>query len=187
MKPAVQNLAVVPGTTYRDTLRLMQPRWVYKPITLIAEAPARLTVPGHGLTDHWSVWVRGVSGMPTLNREPPQARPLRAAVIDADTLEINELSAAGTNARGGELAYRVPLDLVGSVPVMTITGGAPLVLTLGAGLELTAPGTITRTLTAEQTAALGQDWSYSFDVTFSDGTVTRFFEGGPDKGGCGCG
>lgn len=187
MKPAVQNLAVVPGTTYRDTLRLMQPKWVYRPISSINGAPARLSVPGHGLSDHWSVWVRGVSGMPAINRDPPQARPLRAAVVDVDTLEINELSAAGTNARGGELAYRVPLDLVGSMPVMTITGDTRLVLTLGSGLELTAPGTIVRTLTAEQTAAMGEDWSYTFDVMFSDGSVTRFFEGGPDRGGCGCG
>lgn len=187
MKPVVQNLAVVPGTTYRDTIRLMQPVWEYRPISSITGAPVVLAVDDHGLVDHWPVWVRGVSGMPALNREPPQARPLRATVVDPDTLEINELSAAGVNAKGGELAYRRPVDLVGAVPRMTITGATALVLEPGAGLELTAPGTIVRTLTAEQTAALGADWTYTFDVEFSDGSVIRFFEGGPDKGGCGCG
>lgn len=186
MKPAVRNLAVVPGTTYRDTVRLMQPVWVYKAISSITGAPAVLVVPGHGIEGNWPVWVRAVTGMQGANREPP-ARPYRARRIDADALELNELSAAGFTPRGGELMYQLPVDLAGATPIMVLTGAAVITLTPGDGLELTTPGTIVRTLTPEQTAALGPDWSYTFNVTFSDGAVLPFFEGGPDRGRCGCG
>ena len=185
MKPAVRNLAVVPGTTYRDTVRLMQPVLVYKRISSISGAPAVLVVPGHGVEGDWPVWLRAVTGMQGINREPP-TRPLRARRIDADTLEINELSAAGFTPRGGELMYQLPVDLVGTAPRMTLRGAVTLELVPGAGLELSSPGTIVRTITAEQTEALGTDWNYIFDVEFSDASVTRFFEGGPDRGGCGC-
>lgn len=186
MKPAVRNLAVVPGTTYRDTVRLMQPVFAYHAISTISGAPARLVVPSHGLVGDWPVWVRGVTGMQGINREPPTEH-YRAKWIDADTLEINSLSATGFAPRGGELMYKLPVDLTGAMPIMRLAGAEVITLTPGAGLELTSPGTIVRTLTPEQTAALGTDWSYTFNVTFSDGAVLPFYAGGPDRGRCGCG
>src|SRR5690606_14870726 len=40
MRPANTPLHLVPGTTHRSTLRIMQPTWVYKPVTSItAGAP----------------------------------------------------------------------------------------------------------------------------------------------------
>lgn len=44
MQPACQNLAIVPGTTYRDTVRLMQPVFAYRDISDISGAPLRVTV-----------------------------------------------------------------------------------------------------------------------------------------------
>ena len=187
MRPTVQDLDVTPGYTYSDVVRLGQPVWEYRPITGISGAPLLLSVPAHGIAGHWSIWVRGVTGMPALNREPPQARPLRAVAISADMLEINELSASGVNARGGEIAYRLPVDLAGSSPLMVLKGDSVVTLTLGEGLEVLAAGTIRRALTAEQTAALGNSWTYTFSVTFADGQNVPFFVGGPRKGGCGCG
>lgn len=34
MHPAQTPLHLIPGTTHRSTLRIMQPTWVYKPVTL---------------------------------------------------------------------------------------------------------------------------------------------------------
>ena len=187
MQPARQDLPVVPGTTYRDTVRLMQPEYAYKQITAISGAPAVLAVPSHGLAGDWPVWVRGVAGLPAINREPPNTLPHRAKRLGADNLEINSVSAEGANPQGGQLIYRLPVDLAGAGVTMRFMGlqGGDLVLALGAGLGSPAPGTVTRELTPEQTALLVGDWSYTFEVDFADGTVTRYFEGGPaTAGGC---
>lgn len=184
MQPAREDLPIIPGTTYRDTMRLMQPEFVYLPITGIAasESGVRLTVE-HDLADDWPVWVRGVTGMPDLNRDPRAALPWRAKRIDADTLEINALSGAGLQPRGGELVYKLPVDLTDATVAMRFTrdGQELLTLTLGNGLVSPAPGTITRELTPAQTVLLTGAWQYTLDVTFSDGTVTRYYEGGPQQ------
>lgn len=79
MRPANVPLCLIPGTTHRSTLRIMQPTWIYKPVTGIeASAPVRLHVPDHGIeTDSWPCWLAGVQHMPELNRDPPRERPHR--------------------------------------------------------------------------------------------------------------
>lgn len=182
MQPAHVDLPVVPGTTYRDTVRLMQPEFIYPPITAVdaSESGVRLTVE-HGLAGDWPVWVRGVTGMPDLNRDPRNTLPWRGKRLDAGTLEINALSGAGLQPRGGELVYKLPVDLVGAGVAMRFerAGQAVLSLTLGNGLASPSPGTITRELSPAQTELLVGDWQYTLDVTFSDGTVTRYYRGGP--------
>jgi hypothetical protein len=187
MQPARIDLPVVPGTTYRDTVRLMQPEYAYRAISSISGAPAVLTVPAHGLAGDWPVWVRGVAGLPAINSEPPRSLPHRAKRLGADTLEINAISADGANPQGGQLVYKLPVNLEGAEVRMRFSGlaGGDMVLTLGEGLTSEAPGTVTRVLTPEQTALLVGDWRYTLEVTFADGTVTRYFEGGPERaGGC---
>lgn len=50
MHPAQTPLHLIPGTTHRSTLRIMQPTWVYKPVTSItAGAPVQLQVVAYGL------------------------------------------------------------------------------------------------------------------------------------------
>ena len=185
MQPAREDLPIVPSTTYRDTVRLMQPEFSYPPITAITPSTSgvRLTV-AHALAGDWPVWVRGVIGMADLNRDPRTAQPWRAKRLDDDTLEINALSGAGLQPRGGELVYKLPVDLVGASVAMRFTrdGQELLTLTLGNGLASPSPGTITRELTPAQTALLTGAWQYTLDVTFSDGTVTRYYEGGPQQG-----
>lgn len=185
MQPACQHLSIIPSTTYRDTVRLMQPTFVYRPITAIAGAPVVLTAPAHGLASDWPVWVRGVTGMPELNRVPPNQLPHRARYISAESLEVNALSAEGLNAAGGQLIYKEPVDLTGAAVQMRFErdGVELLVLSLGDGLEHPSAGTITRELTPEQTALLTGAWTYTMDVTFSDGAVTRYFQGGPHTAG----
>ena len=83
MQPARQDLPVVPGTTYRDTVRLMQPDYAYKLITQISGAPAVLSVPQHGLAGDWPVWVRGVAGLPAIAiRHAGGHSPLRGSAKD---------------------------------------------------------------------------------------------------------
>ena len=78
----------------------------------------------------------------------------------------------------------MPVDLPGATVAMRFTrdGQELLTLTLGNGLASPSPGTITRELTPDQTALLTGAWQYTLDVTFSDGTVTRYYEGGPQQG-----
>ncbi len=180
MQPARQDLPVTPGTTYRDTVRIMQPVNAYRSITSIAGAPAVFTVPAHGLDSDWPVWVRGVQSMPEANREPFQQLPHRAKRLDADSLEINQLSATGRAPRGGELIYQLPVDLTDAAAWLSVYRGTELLfeLTAGSGLTMTAPGTLTRTMTTEQTALLtGVSLHYTFDIQYPGQTTVRYGEG----------
>ena len=181
MQPACVDLSIISGATYRDTVRLMQPRYEYRPITALGGSPLRLTV-DHGLPGNWLAWVEGVSNMQGINRSTRE-RPHRVTVIDADTLEINALSAFGLNPNGGQLIYKPPVDLTGAKARMQIRaglGGALLLelTTETGGLAITGPGTLTRTMSAAQTAALTwTDGVYDLEVEYADGTVQRYLQG----------
>jgi len=181
MQPAKLDLHIVQGSTLRDTLRLMQPRYEYRPITALGGSPLRLTV-DHGLPGNWLAWVEGANGMQGVNRSTRE-RPHRVIVVAADTLEINALSAFGLNPSGGQLIYKPPVDLTGSKARMQIRAGlgGALLLELNTengGLAITGPGTLTRTLSAAQTAALTwTDGVYDLEVEYADGTVQRYLQG----------
>ena len=181
MQPAKLDLHIVQGATLRDTLRLMQPRLEYRPITAIGGSPVRLTV-DHGLPGNWLAWVEGSTGLQGLNRSQRE-RPHRVTVIDESTLEINALSAFGLTPSGGQLIYKPPVDLTGAAARMQIRaglGGALLLelTTDNGGLAITGPGTLTRTLTAEQTTALTwTEGAYDLEVEYADGTVQRYLQG----------
>jgi hypothetical protein len=183
MQPAPITLRLIQGATFRDTLRLCQGLFVYKPIQAIsATGPVRLTVADHGLATDWPVWVREVRGLLDINREPVRVPPWPAIRVDADTLEINALSAAGKSPAGGELVYQPPVDLTGCSARMQIRdkpGGRLLLeLSSGSGLTLEPAGALHREISAEQTAALDfQAAVYDLEVTFADGTVQRWAEG----------
>lgn len=181
MQPAKLDLHIVQGATLRDTLRLMQPRLEYRPITEIGGSPLLLTV-DHGLPGNWLAWVEGVTGMQGVNRSQRE-RPHRVTVVDPSTLEINALSAFGLNPSGGQLIYKPPVDLAGATARMQVRagiGGALLLelTTENGGLAITGPGTLTRTLSAAQTAAL--TWTegvYDLEIEYPDGTVQRYLQG----------
>ncbi|QEY75160.1 hypothetical protein [Pseudomonas denitrificans (nom. rej.)] len=186
MQPACLPMRLIRGATYRDTRRLMQPPKEYRPLTAIsATAPVRLTVPAHGLAGDWLAWVIGTTGLPDLNREPPRQLPHRVEVIDADTLEINGVSGAGLKPvpGSGQLIYQPPVDLIGATAHLVIRereegGGQLLELTMGSGITSTAPGTLAVEIDADTTQAI--TWTtgwYHLEVTFADGTVSRFFRG----------
>lgn len=181
MQPANLDLHIVQGATLRDTLRLMQPRLEYRPISTIGGSPLRLTV-DHGLPGNWLAWVEGVTGMQGVSRSQRE-RPHRVTVVDPGTLEINALSAFGLNPSGGQLIYKPPVDLTGATARMQIRAriGGELLLELttdNGGLAITGHGTLTRTLSAAQTAAL--TWTegvYDLEIEYADGTVQRYLQG----------
>lgn len=182
MQPANVSLRLIPGTTHKSTLRVMQPRFEYRPVTAIeSTAPVRLTVPAHGITsDTWHSWLTRVQQMPDLNREPIRQLPHKVAVIDANTLEINRISATGQNPKGGELVYQPPVDLTGADVVMQIfdkAGGQMLLeLGLGTGLTITGLGTIERVIAADTAIPESAGW-YWVEVRYPDGTEYRYWEG----------
>ena len=183
MTPARLDLRIIQGATLRKPLLLMQPVFAYKPITTIQQtAPLRITVAGHGLPDGWPTWVEGSRGFAGLNRDKGRERPRLAKVIDADTLEYNELNGIGQAASGGQLIYRLPLDLTGASARMTIRSIAGTQLlalsTASGGLAIAGPGRLLLELSAEQTAAL--TWTqglYDLELVMADGSVDRWAEG----------
>ena len=112
MKPAAIDLEIIPGTTYRDTVRLMQPAFVYLPITAIAGTPSgvRLAVE-HGLAGDWPVWVRGVVGRLTNAMERYQ--PVRWRMGEAPQRYLSTMLA---NIVGIELPLTVDLKVVDTAP-----------------------------------------------------------------------
>lgn len=182
MQPANVPLCLIPGTTHKSILRVMQPQFEYRPVTAIAaSAPVRLTVPGHGLpAESWHCWLTRVQQMPELNREPLRQLPHRVTVVDDDTLEINRISATGQQPRGGELVYQPPVDLAGVEVVMRVfdkAGGAVLLeLSLGEGLQIVGPGTIERVISADVAIPANAGW-YWVEVRYPDGTEHRYWQG----------
>ena len=182
MQPAKLDLHIVQGSTLRDTLRLMQPRYEYRPIAALGGSPLRLTVE-HGLPGNWLAWVEGVSNMQGVNRSMRE-RPHRVTVVDESTLEINALSAFGLNPSGGQLIYKPPVDLTGAEVRMQIRDriGGVLLLELSTengALAITGLGTISRYLSDVQTTALAAaDAVYDLEVKYPDGTVQRYIKGG---------
>lgn len=139
---------------------------VYKPITAITQtAPARLTVPGHGLPDGWRVAVTNVKGMTEINAEANKLTSRdyhQATVLDANTIEINDINAAGYKAytSGGYVQFGTPVDLTGFTARMTIknkVGGTELLSLTVANNRITidaAAKVVALNISAEDTAAI---------------------------------
>ena len=132
---ATKDLTISQGRTFSLALRWESPPVVYKPITAITQtAPVRLTVPAHGLPDGWRVAVTNVKGMTEINAEANKLTSRdyhQATVVDANTIEINDINAAGFKAytSGGYIQYGTPVDLTGFTARMAIknkVGGTEL-------------------------------------------------------------
>jgi hypothetical protein len=181
MQPARIPLRLIPGASSNQAMLLMQERWVYKAIESIqAEAPVRLTVPEHGLTYDWPVWIHDVRNLPALNRQAGKAWPHIARLIDENTLEISDFDAAGTRATGGRLVYHPPIELESVVATLTITGckedDEPIVLdSMAGGLVIEGPGRIRRIIEAD--AVIPERGHYEMTLRFPAGAVYRIAEG----------
>ena len=159
-----KDLSLVQGKTFSLVLRWETEPIVYKTITAIQQtAPARLTVTGHAIPDGWRCAVTNVKGMTEINAEANALRdkdynPI--TVIDANTVEINAINAAGFRAytSGGVLQFNTPVDLTGYTARMDIKDkvGGTVLKSLVSPTDITlntATSTITLTISATDTAA----------------------------------
>ena len=111
-KAAKINLEICQGRTFSKTLRWGQPRRSYRQITGATQAaPCVLTVPQHDVPEGWAFRVSDVRGMEELNQD----RYYTATVIDADTIELNDVNAASFRPYGGGgiVTYNTPVNLTG--------------------------------------------------------------------------
>lgn len=169
------NLTIRRGATNVVPIRIESSRWQYASISSVAQsAPLRITAPGHGIPDGWRVAimnVKAVGGIAAANNPPKDAELHAVTVIDADTIEFNEINGAAFRAyvSGGQLAYREPLDLApyngARIDVKgKINGESLLHLVEGDGLRLdNAERAVWFEPTIEQSMTLPAK-SYVFDI-----------------------
>ena len=126
MPATAEDLVIEQGKTFQRVVRWETTPAVYKAITAIPQsAPVTLTVPGHGIPDGWKAAVIDVKGMVEVNAlsSPPSSKDFRrVTVVDADTVQFNEISAASFKPyrSGGYLVYFTPVTLTGFTARMTI-------------------------------------------------------------------
>lgn len=126
MIPLKRKLTVYQGRTFSQPVRWEAPDFVYVPLSAITKgAPCRITTTTpHGMPPDWRCAVVSAGGMTEINAEtPPRAEQWRrGTVIDATTVEFNDLNSSGfsTYTSGGYLQFHAPVDLAGRTARMSI-------------------------------------------------------------------
>lgn len=142
-------LELIQGKTFTDILRWETAPIVYKPISgILQSAPARVTANGHGMPNGWRCAVTTVKGMTEINATANSIRESdyhQGTVIDVNTIDINDINAAGFKAytSGGILQYNTPKVLTGYKARMAIKSVAGeynlLICTSGGAAGTTKP------------------------------------------------
>ena len=185
------NLQIRQGETFQRIIRWETPPFVYKSISAITQAaPARLTVPSHGLTTGWRAVVVSSNGMEEINavNVPPRDNEYRqVTVVDPNTLDFNTVNSADYTAYvdGGYLQYYTPVDLTGYTAEMDIRDkvGGTVLFTLSTGTDARivvdpAAKTITMSISAADTTLV--TWSrgvYDLEMYSPSGATTTIFSG----------
>lgn len=132
------DITISKGHTYSTVLRWGSNPIVRKSITNFTDlnGTAHLEIPGHGLLDGWPCAVTDCKGRIEINAADPnkvrESEYYAATVVDADTIELNEVNAAGFKphvANTGVIQYNTPVDLTGitiKVRLWTKQGGTLL-------------------------------------------------------------
>lgn len=171
-------LTITQGDSQTIVLRVETDPIQYRVISAIeATAPLRLTVPGHGVLDGQNTAVTNAKGMLEINGMANALKAIDwhpATVIDADTLEFNDVNGAGFRAYtgGGILQFNTLMDLTGWDARMQIRnkkGGSTVRLTLGTDTGTLAIDTDLRTVTIYLDAyvhatleLIGADWKKGY-------------------------
>lgn len=184
------NLTILQGKTFTLSLRWETEPIVYRGITNVQQtAPARLTVPGHGMVDGWRAAITNVKGMTEINAEANNVKDRDyhpVTVVDSNTIEINDINAAGFKAyqSGGYVQFNTPIDLAGYTARMSIkdkVGGTELesLTTENSGILINNTNkTITLSISAADTAAY--DWKsgvFDLEMVSASGVVTAIITG----------
>lgn len=125
----MKEILIKKGKTFAMEVRWGVEPFIYKAITAISltDGPPRLTVPGHGMPDKWKGAIIRVEGMTEINasKTPPGDSDQREfTVIDANTLELNEVDPTGFSpySSGGFVVFKTPNDLTGYSSRMDVKG-----------------------------------------------------------------
>lgn len=184
------DIVIEQGKTFEWLVRWETTPIVYKAITAItAAAPARVTSTAHGIPDGWQAAVTGVHGPSVLNASaiPPEEEDFhRVSVVDANTIDFNEVSTADAPAyvSGGYLVYYTPHDMASYTARMQIkdrVGGTELQLFSTTDSTITIDDsnkTITMSVDATDTA--DYTWEkgvYDLELVSPGGVVTALFHG----------
>lgn len=196
-----QDLTIQQGKTFSLVVRWETEPVIRKPITAISLAAGapRLSVAAHGLTNDWRCYVTRAKGMTAINAQnnPPRSDDYHpATVIDANTVELNDIDPVDANGRewpaydtGGFLCWNTPVDLTGYTARMDIkdkVGGTVLATTDAALSPLdvldiaidTANKTITLSIEATDTDDFA--WKtgvYDLEMVSATGKVTAILSG----------
>ena len=193
---ATKDLTIQQGKTFTLALRWETEPIVRKAITGVSFAlgAPRITAVGHGAPDGWRCTLYGIKGPKALNaaNNPPRNDDYHAAtVLDADTVELNDINPYDTQGNewpayvsGGFLQYNTPMDLTGYTARLAVKdkiGGTVLLslTTENNGIVIdNAKKTIT--LTVEATATDDFTWTrgvYDLELISPAGVVTALITG----------
>lgn len=193
---ANKDLTIQQGKTFTLALRWETDPIVRKAITGVSFAGGspRITAVGHGAPDGWRCTLYGIKGPKQLNaaNNPPRNDDYHAAtVLDADTVELNDINPYDTQGNewpayvsGGFLQYNTPMDLTGYTARLAVKdkiGGTVLLslTTENNGIVIdNAKKTIT--LTVEATATDDFTWTrgvYDLELISPTGVVTALISG----------
>lgn len=194
------DITVSKGHTYTTVLRWGSDPIVRRSIVNFTDSngTARLNVPGHGMLDGWPCAVTECRGRTEINAADPNKirdnEYYAATVVDTDTIELNEVNAAGFKAHvanTGVIQYNSSVDLTGitiKVRLWTKQGGTLLASNQVADDPLDvivttidlSKRTITIKFPVEATELLsGKTGWYDIEAHSSDAspTVTQLAEG----------
>lgn len=189
---AEKEILIEKGKTFSLVVRWEVRPFVRMPIEAISIATGapRLTITGHPVIDGWRGLVSMVEGMKQINAADlgdDSKNFQTATVIDADTIELNEVFPVDDNGRAwpaatpntGFFIINTPVDLTGYTARMTIkdkVGGSALASTediINATINTTLR-TITLTIDAADTSAI--TWKKGvtdLEMVSASGVVTR--------------
>lgn len=179
-------MKLIRGDTFRREVRLESGRLQSAPIAGVdvSGASARLTVADHGLPNTWRVAVVGANlpGLTARNRPPKQDDFHVCSAIDANTLEIPNISPIGwpLYSGGAVLQYGAPLDLTGCTARMqfrTTPESDPVLAewsTAGGELNIES-GVVVIDVSADKTVLLPTGWLVtSLEVTYPGGLTKTY-------------
>ena len=194
--PATKDHTIQQGKTFAFVLRWETEPIVRKAITGVSFAlgAPRITAVGHGAPDGWRCTLYGIKGPKQLNAEnnPPRAEDYHAAtVLDADTVELNEINPYDEQGNewpayvsGGFLQYNTPMDLTGYTARLAVKDkiGGTVLLSLTTENGGIAIDNVAKTITLTIAAAATEDfaWSrgvYELEMVSPTGVVTALLIG----------
>lgn len=154
MSEKTQDLYLQQGKTQPLVLRCETVPIVYKTISAIQKsAPVRMTLNNTtGLLDGWRVAVTGVKDIDTEANKVKDKDYHAVTLIDATTVEINDINAVGfkTYTSGGVLQFNTLLDLAGydaRLEIRNKKNGDTVLYTMTVTNKLIAIDNATKTVT----------------------------------------